>query len=54
MNAIKHQIWVNGKLVDAKYATKEIAEDRVKIAQSFGMSASYAGTVSVVLPSFCL
>ena len=45
--SIKHQIRVDGKIVDALYATKETAMGRVEIAVRAGHKSEYAGTVQV-------
>ena len=49
----KHQIRVDGKIVDALYATKETAMSRVEIALKAGHKAEYAGAVQVNPLSLC-
>ena len=53
MNTTKHQIRVDGQLVNAFYATKETALQRVEIARKAGHDAEYAGTVQVDPLSRC-
>ena len=47
MKTTKHQIRVDGQIVDALYATKETALGRVETAKASGREAEYAGTVQV-------
>lgn len=53
MNTTKHQIRVDGQLVNAFYATKETALQRVEIARKSGHEAEYAGTVQVAPLAHC-
>jgi len=47
---LRHQIRVDGQLVNAFYATKETALGRVDIARRCGREAEYAGTVTLATP----
>lgn len=50
MKTLKHQIRVDGQLINAFYATKATALQRVEIARKAGHDAEYAGAAEVYVP----